>query len=239
VGPRQDAGDATSDAAEATGVLFPGVSPYVSLAAGEYDVRIVTAGSTDCTAPLFPDVDDLPALRAGTVDTFAAVGDTVDQGTDPSLGLSVLPDDTLVPAPSVALRFVNAVPSVIEVTFASGQISLGSAVPYLSAAQFGNAGVDTDAGALDSNDYLVIPPMEAPVWSLINANGGTTTLVTVKGASLPAGQLATVVAIGGESGASQFDIGILVCLDTPPIVAGETASCDLLQEASQPVLEAP
>ena len=223
-GKGPDAHDASTD----EGLRFPRVSPYVTLAPGVYDVRVVgvvPGAAPDCATPLFADVDDLPALRAGDVQTFAAVGDMVDQGTDPGIFLTSLADDTTVAASQVALRFVNAVPSVIEVTFASGLVYTGSAAPYIVAAQFGGAGVDTDAGALDSNDYLTTAPIHDQVWSLINANGGTTTLVAVEGASIPAGVLATVVAIGGESGATENAIGILVCTDAPPIVAGETASC--------------
>ncbi len=227
--------DAAPDAGVDTGVRFLRMSPYVALTPGDYDVRVVTAGSTDCSAPLLPEIDDLPALVAGAVDTLAAVGDTVDEGTDPGLSLAFLPDDTSVAASSAALRFVNAVPSVIEVTLASGTIATATVTPYLSAVQFGGAGVDTDAGPLDANNYLSTAPITDQVWSLINANGGVTTLVTVQGAGVALGQLATVVAVGGESGPGQNDIGVLLCTDQPPIVAGETASCTLLQTAALPV----
>jgi hypothetical protein len=245
--PKPDAGndahapeDARADARDAgevdEGVLFLRLSPYVALTPGAYDLSLVAAGSPDCTKPLF-EIDDLPALTAGSVQTLAAVGDTVDEGADPALSVSLLPDDTTVAAGSAALRFINAVPSVIEVTFASGTVAMATAMPYLSAAQFGAAAVDTDAGALDTNDYLTIPPVASQVWSLINANGGTTTLVAVEGAGLPAGHLATVVGVGGESGPDQKDIGILVCTDQPPIVAGETARCVLFEEAMLPVCD--
>jgi hypothetical protein len=232
-----DAADATAvpDAGVPSGVLFPGMSPYVSIAPGEYDVRVVASGSTDCTMPLVPDAYDLPVFRAGVTETLALVGDTVDQGADPSAMLVALSDDTTVSSSRVALRFVDAVPSVIEVTFASGTIATATSQPYISAAQFGSVGVDTDAGALDSNDYLAGAPISNAVWSLINANGGTTTLVSIEGASIPAGDLATVVAVGGESGPNQNAIGILLCTDRPPVVAGETAACELFEAADDPV----
>jgi hypothetical protein len=240
-------GDAGTDAGDATtavdgggsqlGVLFPGISPYVSVAPGAYDFRVVASAALGCGVPdaLFPDTSDLPPLVAGTVETLAVVGDTTDQGTDPSDALVAFPDDTTVSSSQVALRFVNAVPSVVGVTFASGTITTATAVPYLSAAQFGGAGVDTDAGALDSNDYLLTAPISNAIWSLIDANGGTTTLVAVEGASVHAGRLATVVAVGGESGANLGSVGILLCTDTPPIVAGETATCELYEADDDPV----
>jgi hypothetical protein len=228
-----DAGVEAATAPEAgrplTGVLFPRVSPYESLTPGLYDLRVVAAGSSDCTAPVLPEIDDLAALKAGDIVTFAAVGDTVDQGADPALALSVLNDDSTVGASNVALRFINAVPSVTGVTFASGLVATANAVPFLASAQFGNAGVDTDAGALDSNDYLVRAPLTSEVWSLINANGGTSTLTAVIGESVPSGRLVTAVAVGGESGPNEAAIGILVCVDVPPIAAGESATCNLLE----------
>jgi len=224
-----------NDASTPTGVIFPRVSPYVALSPGQVDVRVVAGGSPDCAAAVLPEIDDLPALRAGDVDTFAAVGDTIAQGTDPGVTLALLPDDTRVAASSVGLRFVNAVPSVIEVTLASGTIAKGTSMAYLSGAQFGAAGVDTDAAPLDPNAYLMTAPIHDQIWSLINANGGIATLVAVEGVNVPAGSLATVVGIGGESGPGESAIGILLCIDTPPIVAGEAAACDLFEEASQPV----
>lgn len=233
--------DATSDAQEDAGIpagaRFPRFSPYVAMTPGEYDVRVVAGGALDCTAPLAPDVDDFPPLFAGTVLTFVALGDTVDQGTDPTLALGIVTDDTTVAAGSVALRFVNAVPTVIEVTFAAGTLAKGTSQPYLIAGQFGGAATDSDAGTLDSNDYLLTAPIVDQTWSLINANGSIATLVAVENANVPAGSLATVVGVGGESGQDQGNIGILLCLDTPPIVAGETAKCDLLQTAAAPVCD--
>jgi Domain of unknown function (DUF4397) len=223
-------GGADADAALApTGVPFLRMSPYVSLSPGQYDVRLVASSAASCNTPLAPEVDDLPALVAGDVETLAAVGDTVDQGTDPSLGLSLLGDDSVVPAGKIALRFVNAIPSVIDVSFESGTLATATAVAYLASTQFGDVGADTDAGALDPNDYLITAPISDQVCSLVNANGGITTLIAVEGLSVPAGHLTTIVGVGGESGPRENAIGILVCLDTPPVVAGETASCDLYE----------
>jgi hypothetical protein len=229
--------DAANDAPIAVGgVSFPRVSPYVALSPGLYDLRVVVAGSADCGAPVLADVLDAPPFVAGTVATLALVGDANDQGADPGLALSILGDDTTVPSTEIAVRFVNAIPSVAWVTFASGTVAKGTNAEYIAGAQFGTAGADTDAGMLDQNDYVFLPPITDKIWSLINANGGTTTLVAVEGASIAPGKLATVVGVGGESGHDELDVGILLCVDTPPIVAGETASCDVYEESTQPVL---
>jgi hypothetical protein len=244
VGPpdaQVDAGDGGADApgggdsavapdggGGAAGVFFPRVSPYVSLTPGEYDVRVVTAGATDCSAPVAPDTDDLPALRAGLTETFAVVGDTMVQGSDPSLTLVAFSDDTSVAPTHLALRFINALPSVTQVSFVSGTVTTTTVKPYLSAALFGGAGVETDAGVIDSNDYLLTLPIANAVWSLVGSRG-TVTLAEAYGANIPAGRLATVVAVGGESGPLQQDVGILLCTDVPPIISGETASCELFE----------
>jgi hypothetical protein len=220
------------DGGSATGVPFPRLSPYVSLTPGEYDVRIVAAGAADCSRPLLPETDDLPALVAGVTETMALVGDTAREGTDAGLTLVAFPDDTTVPASEIGFRFINAVPSVAAVSFVAGTVNTGTAKPYLSAAQFGGAGVDTALSGLDANDYLITPPVENAVWSLINANGGVVTLASVGDVSLPAGSLATVVGVAGESGPSQRDIGILVCVDSVPVAAGEAAACKLYAATS-------
>jgi hypothetical protein len=208
------------------GVPFPRISPYVAVTPGEYDVRIVAAPSQDCSVPLTPDTDDLPALRAGTTETLALVGDTTVQGTDPGLAVAALEDDTSVPTGRVAIRFVNAVPSVTEVSFVSGSVATGTSA-YFLAGQFGSVAVDTDAGTLDPNDYVVLPPIEAASWALLDANGGTVTLAGASGVDVPATELVTVAAVGGESGPGQHEVGILVCADRPPVVAGETSACEL------------
>ena len=216
-------------AGASAGVPFPRLSPYASLTPGEYDLRVVAAGSANCDAPLFAEVDDAPAQKAGDTLTFAVVGDTVAQGSDPSLRLSVLYDDTTVAPGKDRLRFIDAVPSVSGVSLLEGLVDNATGVPYFVAAQFGTASADADAGALDPNDYLSLGPVTNAIWSLVNANGGTTTLVEVGGVAVPAGRIATVVAVGGESGPNEAAVGILLCTDQAPVVSGETASCQLLQ----------
>lgn len=121
-----DAGDGGSGAA---GVPFPRVSPYLSLNPGVYDVLIVAASTGSCTTPLFTDTTDLAGLVAGDTLTLATVGDFVDQGADPAMGLVLLHDDTNARSASAGLRFVNAVPSVIETTLGSGQSAPPTSAP--------------------------------------------------------------------------------------------------------------
>jgi len=217
--------DVTDGSRRAEGVTFPRVSPYVSLTPGLYDVRVVASGSADCTGPLFDDRTDLPAFVAGAATTLAIVGDLVDQGTDPSIAVALLSDDTSVPSGNTSIRFINAVPSVIETSLVQSGVYF---TPIVSGAQFGSVGVDTDAGVLDSNDYLALAPVSGALWFVIDTNGNAVLAEEVN-VHVTAGVLGTVVAIGGESGPNESAIGVLLCVDRAPIVVGETASCLLLE----------
>lgn len=88
---------------------------------------------------------------------------------------------------------------------------------------------DSDAGALDTNGYLQVAPVTKAVWSVVNANGSIAELVAVDDINLTAGELVTAASIGGESGPDETDVGLLLCVDHPPIIAGETATCTLLE----------
>ena len=225
------AGDALDEGRPGLGVPFPRMSPYVSLTPGQYDVRVVAAHTGSCAAPLFGDTKDLPPFIAGAVVTLATVGDSNPEGSDPTLGVVSFADDATVPAGRALLRYINAVPSVIETTLGSGRIRTANFAPLVAAAQFGEVGADTDSGPVDANGYVTLDPVTHAVWSVVNANGGIAELVAVEGVSVAAGSLATVVTIGGESGPDQTDVGILLCVDHPPVNAGETAACTLLEGA--------
>jgi len=219
--------DATSEAAEqpiSGGVLFPGISPYVSISPGEYDVRVVVGGASDCLMPLFDAVTDLAPFLAGGHTTFATVGDLNDKGTDPAITLVALPDDTRIANGRARLRFVNAVPGATNVSL----VALDAQLSPLISATFGAVGIDTDAGALDSNDYVSITPVEHATWFVLDYRGMNPILVSAYDVNVPDGILATVAAIGGESGTTATAAGLLLCVDRPPIDVGESASCTLL-----------
>lgn len=227
-GARPDASPTPGIDASATrlGVTFPRVSPYVSVPPGEYDVRIVVAGASDCAAALFADRTDLPAFAAGSSTTLATVGDLTVEGTDPAIALGAFADDTGGSSAPVRARFINGIPDVTTASFVQLGIYF---VPIVSNVQFGDLGVDVDGGKLDSNDYLSLAPVADANWFVIRADQANAVLSGIYHVAIPAGDLATVVAIGGKSGASATAIGVLVCLDHPPIVAAETANCTLYE----------
>jgi len=208
------------------GVTFPRISPYVAVPPGTYDVRVVAAGASDCASPLFADRTDLSAFVAGTYSTLATVGDLNDEGTDPAIALVAFSDDTRASPAPVRVRFINGIPSVTTASFVQLGIYF---VPIVSDVQFGNVGVDVDGGNLDSNDYLSLAPVSDANWFVIRSDQANAVLSGIYHVGIPAGDIATVVAIGGKSGASATAIGVLVCLDRAPIVAAETAACTLYE----------
>src|ERR1700678_1543757 len=112
VGGSADAGNENDGGP--VGLSFAQVSAYVSLAPGQYDVRLVAAGAQTCAslaaadrqiewveagvdrgaasfAP--PDWVTLPALQANTFSTLLIAGDLTPAGDDAPLGVSLLTDD--------------------------------------------------------------------------------------------------------------------------------------------------
>lgn len=66
LGGLPDSGD--DDAGIVAGLVYPQVSSYASVPPGQYDLRVVAAGSPNCPAGVLPDVTNLPALpRDGTL----------------------------------------------------------------------------------------------------------------------------------------------------------------------------
>jgi hypothetical protein len=215
-----------SEAGAAAGMTFPRLSPYLQIEAGQYDVRVVVGGAPDCTAPVLADRTDFAPIVAGSRTTLAVVGEFAAQGTDSSAGLIAIADDADGLVGQARLRVINAVPSVTQVSLVDLGIHFDALV---SDVPFGAVGVDTDAGLLDSNDYLATAPTTNATWFLIDGNGTNTVLAGVYRVVVPAGQLTTVVAIGGSSGPTGHSIGVLLCNDTPPIGPGEGAACTLIE----------
>ena len=183
----------------------------MTVAPGQYDVRVVAAGAADCTARLFADKLDLAPLVAGTSTTLAIVGDLVVLGrrVQPA-AVVAFSDDVSGPAGDISLRFVNAVPSVISMSLV--QLT-GSFSALVSSTQFGEVGADSDAGVFDANDYISLASVSDDSWFLVNAHGGAAVLAELHNVASRLASITTVVAIGGQSGATEADIGVLLCID--------------------------
>jgi hypothetical protein len=147
------------------GLAYTEVSAYVDVPVGQYDIRLVAAGSPDCSSGLVPDFANLPQLYFDSFYTLALVGDLAPDAGAPSLRAVVFGDDTTSPpssdptAPFIGIRFVNAAPDVSSAEI--GSYDQGTSTPvyaaFLSGVTFGTASIG--AGAVDRNGYASVEPM--------------------------------------------------------------------------------
>jgi hypothetical protein len=191
----------------AAGISYPSVTEYLPLPAGRYDVRIVAPASTSCATPLasLPDYTSLPALTAGAYATIAAEGEVAAGATNP-FGLTAYFDDATVASGKGALRFVHASPSTPPV-----DVGLGGGVlftPLFSNVAFGAIATGS---SVDTNGYVVTSPITSAEISA-RAHGTSTDVLSIVGASLPAGAIATAFAIG-KIGDTSHPLGVLLCVD--------------------------
>jgi len=215
------AGDAGSH-----GLTFPGVTAYLSLAPGQYDVRIVDARATDCSVGIVNDAVTLPAFAANAYTTILVVGDASNAGTDAALTVTSVADDATLPAGGgLALRFINASPSVPSAAFGTGSLASSTFVPLFTGVAFGRAssGAANDAGAIDGNGYLALPSLSGDV--SVVATGGTADLATVSDLSITAGFVVTLAVIGGKTGGAAP--ALIECFDDRPAV-GLLSPCFVL-----------
>jgi hypothetical protein len=204
-----------------TGISYPSVTEYLAVPAGQYDVRIVAPGSTSCATSLasLPDFTDLPALPAGASATIAAEGDVTSGATNP-FALKAYIDDATVASGKASLRFVHASPGTpaVDVGLSGGVLF----TPLFTNVAFGAIGT---GGSLDANGYLVTTPFTSAEISA-RAHGSLTDALSIDGAALPAGAIATAFAIG-TIGDTAHPLAVLLCVDngTP---SGILSSCSVV-----------
>jgi hypothetical protein len=214
-------GDAGGD-----GLTFPSVTAYLSLVPGQYDVRIVAAQATDCNVSIVNDAVSLPTLAANAYTTILVVGDASNAGKDAALTITSVADDATLPAGGgLALRFINASPSLPSASFGTGSAAASTFVPLFTGVAFGTATstAASDAGAVDTNGYLALPSLAGAV--SVVATGGTTDLATVSDLSIAAGFVVTTAVIGGKTGGAAP--AIIECFDDRPAV-GLLSPCYVL-----------
>jgi hypothetical protein len=201
-------GPVLKGAGDTTGISYPSATKYLSVPAGQYDVRIVAPNAADCSTSLasLPDYTSLPALAAGESFTIAAEG-LVASGAANPFGLTAYVDDATVASGQAALRFVHASPG-------TPAVDVGTLTGSTFAAVFSNVAFGATApaaGSIDANGYLVTTPLSA-VELAARAHGGTTNALTLSNTSLPAGAIATAFAIG-EIGSTTAPLAALLCVD--------------------------
>jgi hypothetical protein len=215
-------GPILSDQGVLIGLPYAAVTKYQTVAAGQYDVRLVPAGATSCATSLagLPDQTNLPAIAPNGAVTVAAIGELSpgDGGGQP-FGLRAFVDDTSVSTGNAKLRFVHAssgTPSVDVGT--GGGVLLG---PLFSDVAFGMA-------ANATNGYVETAPL-ANVEISARAHGTTSDVLSIPDADLASGAIATAFAIG-KIGNALTPLRVLLCLDngasvgalTPCTVVGDT-----------------
>jgi hypothetical protein len=131
---------------------FPQAAEYVSFPAGQYDARVVAAGSSDCRARITDDATSLPPLAPGSAITLALVGSL---GSSSSIQLLGFADDRTYPtgplaSGAVALRFIHASPLLPDVDFGFGDV--GSFEKLFLNVPFGSVGDTKEAIAQETSD---------------------------------------------------------------------------------------
>jgi Domain of unknown function (DUF4397) len=143
--------------ASATALSFPLVSAYLPIPVGQYDVRLVAGGSTSCSASIIPDTTTLPQLQVGGVATFALIGATQPQGSEPSLSIVGFFDDVGVPN-GVALRVINTSVDLPNIDFGVGKVFQP---PFLDI-HYGTSSQAPDAGPPEASTEASAPEGSAP-----------------------------------------------------------------------------
>jgi hypothetical protein len=136
-------------------VQFPGMSKYIALAAGSYDVSITS--QTQCGSSVIPATP--VRLADGARMTLAIIGDIQPIAMDqPAQGV-VYTDDATGPLGEAAVRFLDVMPGSSTVVFGEGSI-IGMFTPLTAPAASGGPPAGPAMGtASDANGYLFLSPV--------------------------------------------------------------------------------
>jgi hypothetical protein len=213
------------------GIAFPQVTSYLVLAPGTYAVRLVAAGASDCSTALV----DLAAvtLAAGSFTTVAALGEATPGPGEAPLKLVSFLDDVTAPAGQIALRFINASPSLMAVDFGTGSLSGagGAFAPLFRGVAFGEAGAvaESDAGAVDANGYLAAGAYAGATLSAHVTATATDTATAANDVDVRAGSAATMALIGLVTSGSSAEL--LQCADADDTSTGaRLAQCEIVSQ---------
>jgi hypothetical protein len=211
----------------ANGIQFPWVTEYLSISPGQYDLRLVAAGSGDCTMGILPTTTGLPALVAGEFATFAVTGEFKPIDEDASAKISAFFDDISTAPGRAALRFINASPGpeAAALRVGTGSLADHTFVEIFADVEFGTASAALgDGGATDPNGYASIAPLSGVEFSAYPVSE-TVRIGSAAHVTASAGVVETLLLIHGENGGlpPQF----LACTDNGPS-AGALSACTVL-----------
>jgi len=164
-----------------------------------------------------PDDTQLPALADAAYTTVLAVGDLSPAGKDAVFRLTSIPDLATYPTVAVggtAIRAVNALPGVPSADFGFGSFA-GGWLPLLVDVAFGEASAHAaaDEGVVDPQGYLGIGAVSAQVLSVRPSTGAGADTAVAKDASLGAGAILTLFAVGGKTGDGVHPAALILCVD--------------------------
>jgi hypothetical protein len=223
----QLASTVTGTDAASPGLGYAQVSAYLSLAPGQYDVRVVSAGAADCSSGV-SDTTSLTALEDNAHATLLIAGELQPTTGDRALTALIIPDDATIACGAASLRAVNAMPAAATLDFGFG--SFASAwTPLFAGASFASAAATAgrSAGTLDSNGYLPMAPVTTQVFSARASSGATGDILAVEQLSIEFGAIVTVVAIGKASD-DTHPAALLFCTDNSPS-GGLLSDCSIQQ----------
>jgi hypothetical protein len=230
--------DITDDAGT-PGIAFPQVSSYFYFSPGQYDARVVAAGSPDCNVGvLSPDDTNLLPSTVGTMTTLAFIGMVSPAQGEPSILISSFHDDYVTTfgdtgVPEVPLRFINASPSTPSMTCGSGKLADMSFEQFVAGVPFGYAGTQQEATTtefvtplspymVDGNGFVQLGQLKALTLS-VHAFKAKTDLAVAPSLTVPPGIVVTVVAVGDQQ------VQLVECLDTAG-AAGLVSSCSVVSQ---------
>jgi hypothetical protein len=200
----------------AAGITFPQVTSYLVFSPDSYEVRLVVGGSKDCSTS----VVDLASvtLVANSYTTIAALGEAAPVSTDQPLSLVPFADEVSAPPGQIALRFINASPSMTLSPADLGTGSLagtgGPFAPIFTEVAFGKTGAGSDAGVVDANGYVALTPFATATLSAHPSNAASDGPVAVNDVTIAPTSAATVALVNGVSTAPASDSAkLLQCAD--------------------------
>jgi hypothetical protein len=203
------------------GLPYAAVTKYQTVAAGQYDVRLVPAGATSCATSLggLPDQTNLPAVSPNGAVTIAALGELSPGDAGGPFGLKAFVDDTSVSTGNAKLRFVHA-------SSGTPSVDVGTGGGVLLSPLFNDIAFASAASA--TNGYIETPPL-ASVEISARVHATTTDVLSLPNTDLASGAIATAFAIG-KIGNIATPLRVLLCLDngasvgalTPCTVVGDT-----------------
>jgi hypothetical protein len=169
----------------------------------------VVSGAVDCSAPVTPAAPI--ALASATPTTIAVMGDYTPAGSAPSLSLSGFPESRTPQGDIVFIRFVNAFPG-------SSSLDLGVVYGGQYSAIFGKVGFGQNGGVsrLNPDGYQAIN-MSGDF--ALRVSGSTHDALD---SSIPfplAGNVVTVFAVGGNTGAVAAPLGLVVSVEVTGVSA--------------------